>query len=384
MTSENATTAGLFADRAVLAPEYVPDRLVGREEELANVEYALNPMIFGREPDDMLIHGPPGVGKTACAKYSARRQTQYASEQGLAAGWAYVDCLYTSTAAGVARTVATQFNEREETGVEVPDSGLSTGEYLDRLRAVLDARYDAAVITLDRVDHLGGDVGTVVDGGTDPAQCVVSHICIVDDETGGDTGEPDDPVRGALGTTEQSFDRYDAEDLTGILRDRRDAFVEGALERRTLDRAAELAAGDAMKAIATLRVAGERVREGGGTTVGPADVAAATDRVDHIRLRDTLSALSEHSRLVVRALADLSREHGPGAFRTARVYDAYAERCREQGRRPRTDRRVLDFLGEHARLGVTEQRSHWGGRGDGNYKTHRLTKPPATVFRALG
>ncbi len=382
MTRENAAAADVFADRAVLSPAYVPDRLVGREEELANVEYALNPMIFGREPDDVLVHGPRGTGKTACARYSARRQTRYAREQGLSAGCAYVDCLRVSTGVRAIRAVANQLNDAAATDVVIPESGLSTAEYRDRLRAILETGYDAAVVVFDRLDHLGSDVDAVLGHGA-PASCVVSHIGVVDGDAG--TGGIDDAVRGALAGTEQAFDRYDADALAEILRDRRKAFAEGRLDPAALDRAADLAAadgGNATTAVALLRLAGDRVRGGDGV-VGPAAVAAAAEAVDHVLLQDRLAPLAEHARLVARALASLTREHG-GAFRTRRVSDTYAACCRERERSPRTERRVLDFLHELARLGLTEQSTHWGGRADGNYKTHRLTAHPATVLRALG
>lgn len=381
MSSENASTAGVFADRAVLSPEYVPDRLVGREEELANVEYALNPMIFGREPDDVLVSGPCGAGKTVSAKYSAQRQTRYAREQGLAAGWVYVDCLRASTEPQLLRAAADGLNDTDATGIEIPDSGLSTGAYRDRLRAILESTYDAAMIVLDGLDHIADAVAVPPGGGLE--SCVVSHIGIVDGDPAGRLGV----TRETLVETEQRFDRYDAGDLGEILRDRRDAFAEGRLDPAALDRAATLAAargGDAAAAIAMLRVAGERVREGGETTVGPGDVTAAADRVDHLLIREQLAGLTDHGRLVALALARLTGEYGYGSFSTRRIHEAYAAVCRERGREPRTERRVLDFLDEQARLGLTDQGTHWGGRADGNYKTHRLRTRQVAIDRALG
>ncbi len=378
MTGENLTTGDVFADRTLLAPEYAPgERLVGREEELANVEYALNPMIFGREPDSVLVRGPRGAGKTACARYSARRQTQYAREQGLAAGWASVDCLHCSTEAGVARAVASRLDDAG-TGVAVPDSGLSTGEYRDRLDAVLEAAYDAAVVILDRVDHLEGD-GLVawLGPGEEGPSTVVSVIGIVDGEA----------THGVLGGTEQRFDPYDVDRLRDILAGRRDAFVEDALAAGTLERAARVGAaagGDAGRAIAALRLAGERVAQREGSVVGPADVDAVAGEVEHVRVRDRLEALGTHSRLTLLALASLTSTRDGEAFRTRRVHEAYVERCRERGRSPRTERRVLDFLDEHERLGLTDQSSHWGGRADGNYKIHRLGPSPDAVLTAVG
>lgn len=382
MTQHDVSTAEVFADRELLTRSYVPDRLVGREEELANMEYALNPMIFGRESDDVLVYGARGTGKTVSATYSARRQTRYAREQGLAAGWVYVDCLRASTESQVLRVAADGLNDPDATGVVVPDSGLSTGAYRDRLRSIIDSAYDAVVIVLDRIAHLSDDAGIPLD--SRPESCVASHIGIVD---GDPADRLDGAIREALGGTEQEFDRYDADALAGILRSRQAAFAEGRLDPAALERAATLAAaqgGDAAAAIAMLRVAGDRVRENRTTSVGPGDVTAAADRVDHLRLREQLAGLTDHARLVALALARLTRAEGYGSFPTRTVHEAYTAVCDERSREPRTERRVLDFLDTQARLGLTDQETHWGGRADGNYKTHRLQTRPVAVYRALG
>ena len=383
MTTENVTTGVVFADRHFLAPDYLPgERLVDREVELANVEYAVNPMIFGREPDNLLVHGPRGVGKSTCVRYSARRQTRYASEQGITAGRAYVDCLAASTDTKASKAIATQLNDSTVTGVEIPDSGLSTTEYHDRLLTVLDRRYDAAVFVLDRIDWLkAGRLPLVFEDG--PESCIVGVIGIVD-------GDPDSSplgteVRGVLGT-EYRFDPYDVDQLVDILERRRDAFVDGALETGALLRAAELAGdpyGDAERAIAMLRLAGDAVRDRGDASVGPVDVEAAADGVASVRTRDVLTALADHARLVVLALASLTEDADTDALRTMRVYSAYIDLCRRRGERPRSERRVQGFLNDLAGLGLTEQATHWGGRADGNYKTHRLSQSPDVVFRAL-
>lgn len=386
MTTDNATTE-ILADERLLTPEYVPeDRLVDREEELAEIEYAVNPMIFGREPDDLLVHGPTGTGKTTCVRYSARRQARYASEQGVRAGWAYVDCLEASTDAAVARTVATQINDPAVTGLEIPESGLSTDEYRTRLRRILDERFDAALLVLDGLDRLDTDRLPVLSEGDDvgPESCLVSVVGIVD-------GRPDattltEQFRTTVAETTCRFEPYSVERLREILDARRDAFADGALKPAAVSRTAELASdphGDAGKAIAILRLAGQLARERGEPVVRQSAVEEAADDVECLRIRDAVGALSTHSQLVLLALASLTGTHEENAFRTARIYESYVEQCRERGERPRSERRVQDYLNEHASLGLTAQRARWGGRADGNYNTHRLLTRPDVLERAL-
>ncbi|MFX0095330.1 MAG: AAA family ATPase, partial [Candidatus Hodarchaeota archaeon] len=61
----------IFANSGVYSSEYIPDRLISREEELDILKQIFqfltqNP---GKDSSTVLIWGPPGSGKTVTAKY---------------------------------------------------------------------------------------------------------------------------------------------------------------------------------------------------------------------------------------------------------------------------------------------------------------------------
>lgn len=402
MGTERTAAGSVFADESLLSAEFVPtERFVDRQEELANVEYATTPMIFGRDSDNVLVRGPVGTGKSTCVEYSLRRQIRNAAEQGLSIGYASLDCLETRTEAAATRSIATQLNDPKTTGVAVPDSGLSTRAYHDRLRTIVRRQYDGAVVVLDRLDRLDGERLPLLLGGADEEDqesCVVTLVTIVDTDRGHSTLSG--KLGPVVGETEQWFDPYTADDLEPILDARRGAFVDGALDPETIPRAAALGAagrGNAARGVALLRLAGRHADDVGRSTVGPSDVEAAADRVDQYLLESWVSVLPRHSRLVLHALARLTGTEEGGErtddraeatndraeFRTVRVHEAYVDSCREFGDRPRTKRRVHDFLEDHAALGLVDQRTHWGGRADGNYKSHRLQRSPGSVSAAV-
>jgi cell division control protein 6 len=207
------------------------------------------------------------------------------------------------------------------------------------------------------------------------------------------------------------FEPYEESQLREILDARRAAFHDEAVTDTVIERAAELAAtggGDAGEGIALLHEAGLLAQRRGETTVRPDHVTAVSEDVDALQLCESLAALPVHARYVLEALTRLSApvdETDPGAvgtvstdtrigggeversetegFRTTRVYEAYESVCADVGDSPRTLRRVQEFLGQLAAQGVTERSAHWGGRAEGNYYTHRLTRRPAIVHSAV-
>ena len=47
----------------------MPERLIGRDEQIRQVASALSPALSGDKPHNVFIYGKTGVGKTAVTKY---------------------------------------------------------------------------------------------------------------------------------------------------------------------------------------------------------------------------------------------------------------------------------------------------------------------------
>lgn len=66
----NTDTGSIFKDRDTLQDGYIPDDLAGntRDEEMQMLATALQPVIHGNTPDNVLLRGPNGSGKTAAVR----------------------------------------------------------------------------------------------------------------------------------------------------------------------------------------------------------------------------------------------------------------------------------------------------------------------------
>jgi cell division control protein 6 len=381
----------IFANKELLEINHLPDegRIVGRDDEIAELANAVNPAIFGQSPSNVLIFGKTGTGKSLCAKYVSRQLTTTAEDEGVDAAFAYVDCAQDSTETQAVQTIADGFNDRERTGIKVPDKGISTSTYYKRLWTVLDGQYDVALVILDEIDKLDDDAILMQLSRAGEAgkigRCKIGVIGISNKIKYKD--RMDERVKSSLCEREFVFPPYNATQLQDIMHARSDAFREDVLDDSVIPKVAALAArehGDARKAIDMLRYAGEIAQSKNAAEVREKFVDEARDRAETDRFRELIRGSTPHSRFVLQALTVLSLDTpDSGGFRTTRIYDTYEQICRQENSDPLSLRRVRDLLKEQAFLDVIEQSRHSGGSAEGSYTEHKLLEDPTVLRKVL-
>lgn len=381
----------IFANKDLLRISHLVegDRIIGREEELNNLAQALKDAVYGQTPNHVLIYGKTGTGKSLCSKYITEDLRMSASENDVNVGAAYIDCLQHGTETQAIRAIARDLNDESETGVSIPSTGLSTGEYYRRLWNVLDARYDVGIVILDEIDKIDNDnlllqLSRAVEAGK------------LEDSTLGIIGisnkirykdELNERVKSSLGERDFVFPPYDATQLRAILQSRMDAFQEGVVEEAVIPRVAALAAkehGDARKAIDILRYAGEIADEEGAETVTDEHVTQAHTREEKNRLAELISKQPPHSKLLLQALAFQTQriEDEEPAIPTADIYSTYEVLCQQEGSDPLRIRRVRELLSELSFLSIIEQTRKGRGQGKGAHTIHELVDDPELVLEA--
>lgn len=381
----------IFVNKELLEISHLPDegRIVGREDEIKQIANAVNPAIFGQSPSNVLIYGKTGTGKSLCAKYVSTRLVDTAAEETVNAAAAYVDCAQDTTETQSVQTIASTFNQPEETEINIPDKGISTATYYKRLWKILDNQYDVVLIILDEIDKLendsilmqlsrAGEAGKI-------ESCKIGVIGISNKIRYKD--RMDERVKSSLCEREFVFPPYDAGQLNDIMQAREDAFRDGVLEESVIPRTAALAArehGDARKAIDILRYAGEIAQSEGAECVREEFVNQARERAETDRFRELIRGSTPHSRYVLQALTVLSVDNvDEEGFRTTRIYDIYEQICRQERSDPLSLRRVRDLLKEHAFLDVLEQSRQSGGSAEGSYTEHQLLEDPEVIQTVL-
>jgi cell division control protein 6 len=382
--------ANIFARKELLKVGHVPEsaRIVGRNSEIEAVAAELRPIVRGDPPNNVMIYGKTGTGKSLVARHVTERAQRAAGSNEVSVGTVYVDCAQHNTQTRVARTVTRSLNETDATDFGIPRAGIGSGEYYDYLWEVLDTAYDSVIIILDEVDRLDGDdilmqLSRARESGK--ADCHLGVIAVSNKIEYRD--RLNERVKSSLREEEFVFQPYDANQLREIMKHRRDAFCDDVLSGDVIPLTAAVAAqehGDARKAIEILRHAGELAERENAETVTEDNVRDAQEWAEIDRFEELLRGSTTQVKFILYSLALLSEEnHNTEGFSTSRIYNRYEETANKIDANVLGEHRVYELLKEQAFLGVVESTRTGGGRGQGSYLEHRLVQDTGIVFKSV-
>ena len=386
---DDETRTEVFARKELLKVGHVPEstRIVGRDEEIEAVAAELRPIVRDDPPNNVMIYGKTGTGKSLVARHVTERASRAAEAQGVGVGTVYVDCAQHNTQTRVARTVTRSLNDDAATSFDIPRAGIGSGEYYDYLWEIIDIGYDAVIIILDEVDRLESDdilmqLSRARESGK--ADCHLGVIAISNKIEYRD--RLNERVKSSLREEEFVFQPYDANQLREIMTHRRDAFHDGVLGDDVIPLTAAFAAqehGDARKAIEILRHAGELAERQGADRVVEDHVRDAQEWAEIDRFEELLRGSTTQVKFILYALALLTEEHREDEFSTSRIYERYTEVAEKLDATVLSEHRVYELLKEQAFLGVVESTRTGGGRGQGSYLEHRLVQDTGIVLKSV-
>ncbi len=371
----------IFTNRDVLRPDYVPDELPHREEQMAKLGSILAPALRGSKPNNIFIYGLTGTGKTAVTKYVLKRLHGKALDVGVDILPCYINTRQEDTTYRVILRLS------ECVGLKLPFTGISTAEAYRRFIKVIDARNTIMIAVLDEIDFLikkHGDelLYRLTRSSDDLKQSKISLIGITNDLK---LVEDLDPrVRSSLGEIEMVFPPYNAVQLEDILRQRaRIAFNPEAISDDVISLCAALAArehGDARRALDLLRVAGEIAERENSSKVAIDHVYKALREIERDRAHELISSMPLHSKLVLFSIYSLTKDGGK--VTTGDVYAHYKSLCMRLGIESVTQRRVSDIISELDMVGLIT--AHVISRGRyGKTRVLSLAIPPEVIVETL-
>ncbi|HDD05042.1 MAG TPA: AAA family ATPase [Candidatus Aenigmarchaeota archaeon] len=116
----------------VLDPDFMPEHVFHREREINAIRGAISPLLQGRRGENLFIYGPPGVGKTLCAKY-VFEQFDFRK--------AYINCWFHRSPYNLMAEIARQL------GIPIPLKGWSLEEVVKEV-----VKRSPFLVILDEVD----------------------------------------------------------------------------------------------------------------------------------------------------------------------------------------------------------------------------------------
>lgn len=388
-------TDPIFANKSLLQISHIPDsnRIVGREKQISQVGNALADATRGEEPENLLIHGRTGTGKSLVSKY-VTQLTQYkvdkSEDANITIGAAYIDCKTAKTEAKFAQVLGDVLNEREQTNITFPDHGLGYDTYMQRVWDVLDQLYDVAIIILDEIDkHKDSDsiLASLSRAGEDEhiTQCNLGLIIISNKSQWANRIEQ--RTDSGLQVEELVFSAYDEAQLAEIMRYRQDAFHDGVLNDDVIPLVAEYAAeehGDARRALDILRNAGKLARKDDHSEVTVDHVHQAADHAEKEEVQDHLADEPKQSQMSLLALALLTQKTDDLGFtndQIYRVYNALAER--DSDANVLSERRIIDILDELTFLEIIQTEKSSGGYQRGSIALRRPVYDPKIIDEVI-
>ncbi len=234
-------------DARVLTADYLPNRMVHRDNERKVIASSLRPILDDQPPIDMLIHGPPGTGKTAMAQYVVDELEKHSPE--VLSG--FVDGFGQPSRFEVYYKLLRDMNEFVTRG------GTSTEELVDKFEE--KAYNSPMVIVIDEVDQIKDEKVLY-----DLSRFQNAAIILIANRSDVFV-DMDDRIRSSFSSIEEvRFKAYSDSEILDILKDRVEyGLRDEAIDQSVLKLIASKSGGDARVAIATLKKAAQKAeREG--------------------------------------------------------------------------------------------------------------------------
>ena len=370
----------IFKAREILLPDYVPEELPHRDEQIRQLATVLSPAISGSRPPNVFIYGLTGTGKTAVTKYVLSRFSMKFGDKVITS---YINCRLCNTNYRVLSELA------RSVGRPVPFTGLSTSEVLTRFVNGLESKKKLMVVVLDEIDWLVKNSGDTVlyhltRLNSELSRSKLSLIGITNDLKFMEYLDP--RIKSGLGEEELLFPPYTNRELEDILRKRAEmAFNNGVLEEGVIPLCAAIAArqnGDCRLALDLLLKAADIAEREGASKVSEDHVRRAQREIEKNLVIDAIRSMPFHVKLVLLSIMILNKREDHARVTTGEIFNKYKELCRNLGVGEVTQRRVSEIISELDMLGIINARIVSFGRY-GRTKIIRLAVSPKSIIEGI-
>ena len=278
----------MIIDEEVFEEGHFPQRLLHRESAMGTLSRAFKPTLQDEPAEDVLVVGPPGVGKTVTVKHALNRLQEETTVD-----IARVRSLGKS-AAGILRAILREFGT----------SPVRTTPRETLVESLDDHVTRPTIVVLDEADDVPDtDILPIL---FNQRSLSVIPICHDDDDF---LARVDGRVRSKLSGRKLELDRYGVDALADILQERaRVGLRPQTWSRSVLETIADMAAGVARKGIQTLRAAAELARERDHRVLSEVDIDDAYRRALADIRSANLASMPFHHQLLYELLRRDDRE----------------------------------------------------------------------------
>ncbi|KUO43398.1 MAG: hypothetical protein APU95_05990 [Hadesarchaea archaeon YNP_N21] len=373
---EELLRKSVFKDVSKLSPDYVPKKLLYRDEEFRALARIFKPVIESKISQRALITGSVGVGKTVLAKKFGEEIVKVARKKKLELNYIHINCRKERTVYAVLMDLVHHYNPTW------PIRGVGAETLLDMTVEWLSKHDCYWIVALDEIDYFtqlnGPDLlyslSRVAEFG---APNRISLIAISRDKSF--LYQLDPATQSTFMHNVLALGKYTAEQLEGILNQRaREAFKMGAVNPETISLIANIASrwGDARFALELLWRAGTIADGEDSDVVLPEHARKAKEEIHPEIKKEVLRELELHEKLLLLAIARRLKISKLAYASTGEVERSYCVVCEEYGERPLKHTQFLENLSRIQGLGLVDIIEPVKGRRG---RTKGISIPDASV-----
>lgn len=293
----DASDISVFKNEDVLDFNFRPEKLLHRDDEINTITSAIKPIIRSRTPQNIFIHGAPGIGKTAVTLYILDELRSYTEKIKAL----YVNCWQYSTRHAVLVYILNELGEL------IPRKGISTDELWERLLYRLDKKADGYIIALDEVDRLGAKESAILydflRSGIRIGLILISNDAYV-------FRNLDPRIQSTLIYEEILFKNYELHEITDILKERAEhAFIRGRYAEEIIGicaRFVESAGSDIRLGLQALLNAGRLADRNGDPVVEVSHLKQVISEIRSVRLKMALKSLNNEELKILTSILQCS------------------------------------------------------------------------------
>lgn len=343
------TKSSIFRDSTVLKKGFMPESLddvLHRDDIITKYAEYIKEVMHGEVPDNLLIYGLFGTGKTLLSRLITSEIAEAAEIAGQSVCVVYVYCLVTPATGVILRNINSIMAMRvtipaRKTGVTISANFMYFCEFVNNFDGTI-------IIIFDEIDKLNDP--DMINQIVRIKECgfATKNVCVIgitNDLVFYDNLLP--RTKSVLGQHELFIPPYNAVQLNDILQQRaKTAFNQGVLDESVIPLCSGLAAqdkGDARQAIALLRLAGESAETRKSPIVEEIDVRFAIEKIQIDRIAEIVGTLPTHQKAVLYACAQVfGKAESP--IESPTIYDTYCVVCEVISLDPVSARQVNSYI----------------------------------------
>lgn len=264
MFEKQGSGKGVLRSETYLNTSYQPEKPVGRDTEINRIVKALRPLTQSRNPENLLVYGPAGVGKTTCIQHVFDQLENETSVKAV-----YINAWQYNTRPSLLTELLIQL------GYPAPRKGHPVDELLSKIREWLDKNRGIAV-AIDEFDQLQEDGEVIYDLQLLNQEADNPLGTILVSNKPPTTLRFDQRSQSRLSMQTLQFNPYPTHQLEKILEKRvEQSFRPGTVPDQVIEKIASTVAessGDCRKALETLLRAGRKADQTGANELKPEHV----------------------------------------------------------------------------------------------------------------